>query len=390
MLRDLTIQGSCTGILDIPHVLDKLTRLSLESMPPMDFTVASILARTPHLKELYIDGFVGNHLISALSEMNPSELDGHPQLVPELSVLRLFATPLFSVVTFKNMVHKRNLLGRPLYVSCALHLASNVRYTFSGYKRTTCIQSGEYFSIDRVKELDEETKFSEKVQALVEAFVEPAQFMQNATQYDILLSGIESNASMTDNVALSAEEQSALDRDLNIDPASFYSNEFDVLGQFPLPATSVSSDVEFFGQFYDSNIKGPTYRAAHSHGMSAVSSIPTFSHNQQQPTTYLPHSSRTFPFGTVLSELTQPGPIHESPQIARTDQHSSWGLTSTLSPLAENENTSQGEESSPGSGLWHYDQDTGLYFDVPGPLTAESRSSNSYPDQFFCFTSRSR
>ncbi|ESK89977.1 hypothetical protein Moror_721 [Moniliophthora roreri MCA 2997] len=191
MLRDLTIQGSCTGILDIPHVLDKLTRLSLESMPPMDFTVASILARTPHLKELYIDGFVGNHLISALSEMNPSELDGHPQLVPELSVLRLFATPLFSVVTFKNMVHKRNLLGRPLYVSCALHLASNVRYTFSGYKRTTCIQSGEYFSIDRVKELDEETKFSEKVQALVEAFVEPAQFMQNATQYDILLSGIE-------------------------------------------------------------------------------------------------------------------------------------------------------------------------------------------------------
>ncbi|KAI3621199.1 hypothetical protein WG66_014520 [Moniliophthora roreri] len=182
---------------------------------------------------------------------------------------------------------------------------------------------------------------------------------------------------MTDNVALSAEEQSALDRDLNIDPASFYSNEFDVLGQFPLPATSVSSDVEFFGQFYDSNIKGPTYRAAHSHGMSAVSSIPTFSHNQQQPTTYLPHSSRTFPFGTVLSELTQPGPIHESPQIARTDQHSSWGLTSTLSPLAENENTSQGEESSPGSGLWHYDQDTGLYFDVPGPLTAESRSSSS-------------
>ncbi|KAI3614419.1 c2h2 finger domain protein [Moniliophthora roreri] len=188
------------------------------------------------------------------------------------------------------------------------------------------------------------------------------------------------NASMTGNIALSAEKQSALDslfKDLNIDPASFYPNKPDVLGQFPPRTNSVSSDVDFFGQFYDSNIKGPTYGAAHSHGMSVVSSTPTFSHNQQQLTTYLPHSSRTIPFGTVLSELTQPGLIHESPQTTRIDQHSSWGLTSTLSPLAENENTFQEEESSPGSFFCHYDPATSLYFDVPVPLTAESRSSSS-------------
>ncbi|EEB90680.1 hypothetical protein MPER_11079, partial [Moniliophthora perniciosa FA553] len=181
------------------------------------------------------------------------------------------------------------------------------------------------------------------------------------------------NANMIDKIALSAqlcsEVQSAMDGCFNIDPASFYQNESNVLGQYSFLENLVPSNVEFNGQFYDfdNNIEGTMDGVAHSHGTSASSLIPTFPHNQQQPTTYLPHFSDTFPgpVEAAIPELPQLGSIQESSQSAGNDHHSQ---TSMFSALAENENTNQAVES-----FGCYSPD--MYFDIPVPEDCSNYSA---------------